>query len=338
VGLYILKFGGSSVANPQRISHVADIVSRHLQSGTEVVVVTSAMQGVTNQLVDLTKSFGEVMYGREYDAVISSGEQVAAGLLAICLNSIGVKAKSFNAWQIPIIAEGEFSDAAICEINSHKIFEELNDGVVPVITGFQGISKNCKDDILTIGRGGSDATACAIASAMNADKCCIYTDVDGVYTADPRVVLGAKKLAKISYDDMLELADNGAKVLQAKSVAIAKQYGVNLSVLSSFTKGSETLVTNETNYLSNANYEITGISHCVGTIALNTGVISIVGKNPAAQQEVVDFVYRCLCDMSMPFEELITNERRLSIIVPFQQTEEIVNLLHDRIFQISHEN
>lgn len=257
MALYVLKFGGSSLATPARIKHVSEIISKLISNGNRVVVVTSAMQGTTNRLIDLTKSFSDTTFNREYDAVISTGEQIAAGLLAMCLNSIGYPAKSLNAWQILIKTTGNYSNAEISEVNKNKILEEVEKGIIPVITGFQGISENF--DICTIGRGGSDATACAIANSINADECLIYTDVDGVYSADPRIVLNAKKIHEISYDDMIELAIWGAKVLQAKSTLIAKKYNVNLKVLSSFSEGSGTNVSNKTEYISNHN--ITGITH-----------------------------------------------------------------------------
>lgn len=264
MSLYVLKFGGSSVATTARIKHVAEIVANFVQSGHRVVVVTSAMQGVTNQLIELTKAFSDLPINREYDAVISSGEQVAAGLLAMALNSENIKAKSMNAWQIPIYTNGNHSDATIDQISTKKIFELLEQGIIPVITGFQGISKS--NDICTIGRGGSDATACAIAKTINADECLIYTDVDGVYTADPRIVLNARKLEMISYDEMIELASWGAKVLQTKSTQIAKEYDVNLRVLSSFADGNGTEIAHRTKYvLTN---QVAGITHSLDYFAI----------------------------------------------------------------------
>ncbi len=268
MSLYVLKFGGSSVATTARISHVADIIVEFVKKGARVVVVTSAMQGVTNRLIELTKSFTDTPFNREYDAVISSGEQISAGLLALALNSKGISAKSMNAWQIPITASGKHSEACITHISRQKIFETLSQEAVPIVTGFQGILKN--GDICTIGRGGSDATACAVAKAINADECFIYTDVDGVYTADPRVVLNAHRLNEVSYDDMIELASWGAKVLQTKSVQIAKEYNVNLRVSSSFSEGEGTKITNQT--LSTSNYGAIGIAHNIDMFAIYTDV------------------------------------------------------------------
>jgi aspartate kinase len=264
MSLYVVKFGGSSVGNPARIKLAASIVAKLVNESNgaaKFVVVTSAMQGVTNYLINIVRSVYDSTDHREYDAVVSSGEQIAAGLLASGLRSIGFRAMSLNCWQIPIHAVGNYSNASITSIDISKIMEIIADGTIPVITGFQGVSEN--RDILTIGRGGSDATACAIAHAINADECLIYTDVDGVYTADPRIVLDAKRLAEISYDEMLELAYFGAKVLQSRAVLIAKRCNVKIRVLSSFTDSGGTVVTNKTpNTVSipNESY-ISGIAH-----------------------------------------------------------------------------
>lgn len=271
MSLFVLKFGGSSVATPARIFRVAEIVSEFVKKGDRVVVVTSAMQGVTNRLIELTKSFSESPFNREYDAVISSGEQVAAGLLALALNSVGFSAKSFSAWQIPIEVIENYSDAEIIRVDSKILLRTLQDGIIPVITGFQGVSKI--GNICTLGRGGSDATACAVSNAIGADECLIYTDVDGIYTADPRIVLDSQKLLEISYDDMIELAFWGAKVLQTKSTLIAQEYNVKLKVLSSFSNGLGTDVTNQTKYvLSNS---VTGIAHNLDLFLLTSSNLNI---------------------------------------------------------------
>ncbi|GHT89164.1 hypothetical protein FACS1894113_3480 [Alphaproteobacteria bacterium] len=266
MALYVLKFGGSSVATTARIRKSAEIVANVRNRGHLVAVVTSAMQGVTNQLIDVAKAFCDSFVNREYDAIISSGEQVAAGLFALCLGSIGISAKSMLGWQIPIRTSGFFSQGFISSVNKDVILNEiLTNGTTPVIAGFQGISD--ENEIMTIGRGGSDATACAVSCAIGADECFIYTDVDGVYTADPRVVLNSKRLTQISYDEMLVLASLGAKVLQDKSVCIAKQCGVKLRVLSSFSEGGETIVTNETTYQNDR--KIAGIAHNTSVCIIN---------------------------------------------------------------------
>ncbi len=286
MSLYVLKFGGSSVATTDRIKHIASIVVGYIKKNHKIVVVTSARQGVTNQLIELSRTFINDFCNREYDAIISVGEQVAAGLLSLALANINIKAQSLSAWQIPIHVSGEFSNATIKNVAKDNILGLLEKGVVPVITGFQGISEN--NDIMTIGRGGSDATACAIANAISADECFIYTDVDGVYTADPRIVLKAKRLKNISFDDMILLAENGAKVLQKQSVQIAKQYNVNLRVLSSFTDTGYTKITDNTSYVSN-NYDVVGIAH-------NADVFIIKTKQPVKNDNIInigDYLYVC---------------------------------------------
>ena len=265
MSLYVLKFGGSSVATTARIQHVAEIIIKHINDGHKVVVVTSAMQGVTNKLIELTKAFSNSSRDREYDAVISSGEHVAAGLLALAIKSNGFSACSLTSWQVPINVTEAYSIAEITNVETHKIRKLLGEGIIPVITGFQGISNN--QNICTIGRGGSDATACAVSKAINADKCFIYTDVDGVYTADPRIVLDAKKISEISYDDMLEMAMWGSKVLQAKSVQIAKEYRVELTVLSSFNDCNGTMISDKT--YNNLDNKIVGIAHNLDLFAIN---------------------------------------------------------------------
>ncbi|MDR1289428.1 MAG: aspartate kinase [Holosporales bacterium] len=264
MSLYVAKFGGSSVGNPTRIKLAASIIVKLIESSrAKIVVVTSAMQGVTNYLIDLARAVHDSTDHREYDAIISSGEQVAAGLLAAGLCSAGLPARSLNCWQAPIHAAGNYSNASITSIDISRIMETIEDGIIPVITGFQGLSEN--RDILTIGRGGSDATACAVAHAIKADECLIYTDVDGVYTADPRIVLDSKRLDEISYDEMLELAYCGAKVLQPRAVLIAKRCNVKIRVLSSFTDSGGTVVTDgkkdtTTICIPNESY-VSGIAH-----------------------------------------------------------------------------
>jgi aspartate kinase len=269
------------------------------------------MQGVTNQLIELTKSFNLPAFSREYDAVISSGEQVAAGLLAMCLNSTDLKAKSLNAWQIPIKITGEFSNATIDFVNKQTILNELDNGTIPVITGFQGISD--KMDIYTIGRGGSDATACAIASAINADECLIYTDVDGVYSADPRIVLPARHISDIAYEDMLALANGGAAVLQAKSILIAKEYNVNLRVLSSFSTSGETKITDKTVYVS-TKYKIAGIAH---NLTLSTLVLT---DNPSTILQITNHLQHI---------DLIKMEQSNLFLFPKSYQSEVERILNE---------
>jgi aspartate kinase len=233
MALIVMKFGGTSVANVERIRNVAQHVKREVDAGNRVAVVVSAMSGKTNELVGWVRETSLLHDGREYDAVVASGEQVTAGLLAIALQSIGIPARSWQGWQIPIITDGAHGVARMKEIKADKLKARLEAGEVAVITGFQGLEPE-SNRISTLGRGGSDTSAVAVAVALNADICDIYTDVDGVYTTDPRVVPKAKRLPKVSYEEMLEMASLGSKVLQTRSVELAMVYKMRTRVLSSF--------------------------------------------------------------------------------------------------------
>tara|TARA_R110002110_G_scaffold85816_2_gene223571 strand:- start:164487 stop:165773 length:1287 start_codon:yes stop_codon:yes gene_type:complete len=244
----VAKFGGTSVADLDRIRAVAERVKREHDAGHQVAVVVSAMAGVTNDLVALTREAHAMHDAREYDVVVSTGEQVTAGLLAICLQEQGVPARSWLGWQIPIRTSGAHARARIEGIEIEEMERRFSDGQVCVLAGFQGIGPDNR--ITTLGRGGSDTTAVALAAALKADRCDIYTDVDGVYTSDPRIVTRARKLSKVTYEEMLEMASLGAKVLQTRSVELAMNHRVPVQVLSSFDEavGSErpgTLVVDE---------------------------------------------------------------------------------------------
>lgn len=228
-----MKFGGTSVANIERIQNVARHVKREVDAGNKVAVVVSAMSGVTNQLVAWVKDASPLYDAREYDAVVATGEQVTAGLLAITLQGMGLRARSWTGWQVPVKTNAAHGSARITEIPGAEIKKAIEGGEIAVVTGFQGIEP-LQNRISTLGRGGSDTSAVAIAVALEADVCDIYTDVDGVYTTDPRIVPKAKRLAKISYEEMLEMASLGSKVLQTRSVELAMVYKVRTRVLSSF--------------------------------------------------------------------------------------------------------
>jgi aspartate kinase len=232
----VMKFGGTSVADLDRIRNVARHVKREVDAGHQVAVVVSALAGVTNQLVEWCRSAATLHDAREYDAVVASGEQVAAGLLAVVLQSIGVTARSWQGWQIPILTDNAHGGARISEIDGSELVRRFGErGEVAVITGFQGIYKDT-GRITTLGRGGSDTSAVAIAAAIAADRCDIYTNVDGVYTTDPRVESRARRLDRISFEEMLELASLGAKVLQVRSVELGMVHDVRIFVRSSFDK------------------------------------------------------------------------------------------------------
>jgi aspartate kinase len=239
----VQKFGGTSVADLARIRNAAGRVKREVDAGNEIAVVVSAMAGTTNQLVDWTRQMSGLHDTREYDVVVSSGEQVTAGLMALALQDLGVNARSWLGWQIPIRTDDVHGKARIDAIHTAEIERRFADGQVAVVAGFQGIGPRGR--ITTLGRGGSDTSAVALAAALKADRCDIFTDVDGVYTTDPRIVAKAQKLSRITYEEMLEMASQGARVLQTRSVEMAMNYRVRLQVLSSFTDSPGTLVVDE---------------------------------------------------------------------------------------------
>ncbi len=239
----VMKFGGTSVADIDRIKAVAARVKKEHDSGNQVAVVVSAMAGVTNQLVDYVTKVSRLYDAREYDVVVATGEQVTSGLLALALQELGVNARSWLGWQIPIATDSQHGKARITEIASGELIARLDRGEVLVVPGFQGLAPDNR--VTTLGRGGSDTSAVAVAAALKADRCDIYTDVDGVYTTDPRIVTKARKLDKISYEEMLELASVGAKVLQTRSVEMAMRHRVRVQVLSSFMDQPGTLVVDE---------------------------------------------------------------------------------------------
>jgi aspartate kinase len=228
----VMKFGGTSMAGIERIRNVAARVKREVERGNEVAVVVSAMAGETDRLVNFCREASPLYDPREYDVVVASGEQVTSGLLAITLQAMGVKARSWLGWQLPIATSNAHASARIANIDSEKIAEAMSGGEVAVIPGFQGVTEDGR--VSTLGRGGSDTSAVAVAAAMQADRCDIYTDVDGVYTTDPRIVPKARKLQYVTYEEMLELASVGAKVLQTRSVGLAMKEKVRVQVLSSF--------------------------------------------------------------------------------------------------------
>ncbi len=239
----VQKFGGTSVADTERIKNVARKVKREVDAGNEVAVVVSAMSGTTNQLVKWTQELSKRPDLREYDLVVATGEQITVGLLAIALQELGLKSRSWMAWQIPILSDDAFSKARIEHIDTRAMLAAMAEGVVPVVPGFQGVT--AAGDLTTLGRGGSDTSAVALAAALKADRCDIYTDVDGVYTADPRVVTKARKLDRITYEEMLESASLGAKVLQVRSVEMGMKHHVRIQVLSSFEDTPGTLIVDE---------------------------------------------------------------------------------------------
>ena len=253
----VLKFGGTSVGTTERIQHVAKIVKKEHAEGNQIIVVVSAMSGKTNELINLSNGISKKFDKRELDVLLSSGEQAACALLAGALIELKIKSQSFLNWQIPILTEGEHANARIINMNTKKINDYLNEKGVVVIPGFQGISKI--GDITTIGRGGSDATAVAVAKIFEADLCEIYTDVDGVYSTDPNKIPVAKKIDKISYDEMLELSSLGAKVMQPSAVQTAMMYNTPLEVRSTFTNRQGTKIFDQENI--DYSKSVTGVAY-----------------------------------------------------------------------------
>lgn len=243
MALIVQKYGGTSVGTIERIQNVARRVAKTFDEGNEVVVIVSAMAGETNRLVALADEIAEFPDEREYDVLVSTGEQVTIALLAMCLKSMGYQAKSYLGSQIPMLTDKAYAKARIKEIGDKNIREDLKNGTIVVVAGFQGTDG--EGNITTLGRGGSDTSAVAVAAALKADVCEIFTDVDGVYTTDPRIVPTARKIDKISYEEMLEMASLGAKILQIRSVEFAKKYNVVVHVRSSFDDSQGTLVMKE---------------------------------------------------------------------------------------------
>ena len=285
--LIVKKFGGTSVANPERIEAVADIVEQTINEGNRVTVVLSAMGNNTDELISLAKEINPEPDLREYDALLSTGEQVSVALLAMALLKRGIQGKSYTAYQLGIKTNSSHSRARILDVEVNKITKELGEGVVPVITGFQGMNE--LGDITTLGRGGSDTTGVALAVALNADECQIYTDVDGVFTTDPRVYDKARLLTNVSFEEMLELSSMGAKVLQLRAVEYASKFNMPIRVLSSFNQGEGTLVQEEKNIMerpivsgissidTEAKLTIRGVPDIPGVAAKILGPISDAG-------------------------------------------------------------
>jgi len=292
MALIVQKFGGTSVANIERIRNVATKVKKELDKGNQVAVVVSAMSGVTNQLVgyvqELSKLDTDIAW-EEYDHIVSSGEQVTSGLLSLALNEMGIPAQSFTGWQMPLKTDKAHGKARIGSIDPANMKKALDAGKVVVVAGFQGIAEDGR--LSTLGRGGSDTSAVALAAALKADRCDIYTDVDGVYTTDPRIVPDARKLDKISYEEMLELASLGAKVLQTRSVEMAMNHKVVTQVLTSFDDKPGTLLVSEEELVEKRNVTgiafsrddarvlITGIANVPGMVAALFGPLADAGVN-----------------------------------------------------------
>ena len=299
----VMKFGGTSVANLDRIRRAAKRIGVEVAKGYDVIVIVSAMSGKTNELVGWVDEISPLYDAREYDAVVSSGENVTAGLMALTLQEMDIPARSWQGWQVPLLTDGAHSAARILEIPTDNINQKFGEGMkVAVVAGFQGISPEGR--ITTLGRGGSDTTAVAFAAAFDAERCDIYTDVDGVYTTDPRICEKARKLDKISFEEMLELASLGAKVLQTRSVELAMRYKVKLRVLSSFEEQSDeagTLVVDEeeimeSNVVSGVAYSRDEAKMTVVSVADRPGIAAIIFNALSDEGINVDMIVQNISD------------------------------------------
>ena len=292
----VQKFGGTSVADMARIKAAATRVKREVDAGNEVAVVVSAMAGVTNQLVAWTTEACPLHDAREYDTVVASGEQVTAGLLALSLQNLGINARSWLGWQIPLRTDGVHGKARIEAIPTEDLIRRMREGQVAVVAGFQGIGPDNR--ITTLGRGGSDTSAVALAAALGAERCDIFTDVDGVYTSDPRIVAKARKLDRITYEEMLELASQGAKVLQTRSVEMAMNHRVRVQVLSSFTDVPGTLVVDEDEIVE---------KRVVSGIAYNRDEAKITLLKVADRPGVAAAIFGPLADHAINVDMIVQN-------------------------------
>ena len=292
-----MKFGGSSVADLSKMKNAASRIQAEVDSGYQVIVVISAMAGVTDELISKVSQISSLYDAREYDTIVSSGENVSAGLMALLLQSMGINARSWLGWQLPMSTTDDHSNARIKEISVKNLSDKFTEGMqVAVIAGFQGISNNAR--ITTLGRGGSDTTAVALAAAIEAYRCDIYTDVDGVFTTDPKITPDAQKLEKISYEEMLELASLGAKVLQTRSVELAMNYRVKLRVLNSFTNGSGTLVCDEEDIMEKR--IVSGI-----TFSKDEAKLTLIGIKD--KPGVAGIVFDCLSKAKINVDMIIQN-------------------------------
>ena len=325
----VLKFGGTSVGNTERIKKVANIISSYKKKNIGVIVVSSAMSGATNDLIKKTKELSNNFDPAEYDILLASGEQVACALIAGRLRHNGYNARSWMSWQLPIITDGSHGASRISKINKDKILKFIKTGGIPIITGFQGI--NSDNRITTLGRGGTDASAIMLAKFFNANACNIYTDVDGVYTTDPRNHPKAKKINKISYDEMLEMASLGAKVMQPTSVQDAKLNNISFSVMSSFVKKKGTLVTNNkkafsdqiitgiTSTKNDAKVTMTGVKDKPGVAAsifkplsLNQINVDMVVQNISLNSKETDMTFTIKSEDLKKTEKIIKQNKKIS--------------------------
>ena len=326
--IVVLKFGGTSVGSIERIKKVAKIISSYHKKRYKIIVVSSAMSGVTNDLIRKSKQISENFLPSEYDVLVSSGEQVACSLIAARLSHIGLKSRSWLSWQIPIIAKGDYKNAKIFYIYKKKILDYINKGGIPVVTGFQGI--DIDERIITIGRGGSDASAIMLAKFFKADRCIIYTDVEGIYTTDPNKLKKARKIKVISYEEMLEMASLGAKVMQPVSIQDARLNRIDIEVKSSFKKKAGTLITKRKNIINNkiiagvsstqndAKVTLVGVKDKPGVAAMifkplskNSINVDMVVQNISANGKETDLTFTIKTDDLKKTKKIIETNRNI---------------------------
>ena len=320
----VLKFGGTSVGTIERIQHVAKIIEKEHNENNQIIVVVSAMSGKTNELLKLSKEIDESFNKRELDVLLSTGEQVTCALLAGALTKINVKAKSWLNWQIPILTEGDHNNSRIVNMNINKINKFLSEGVA-IIPGFQGISKN--GDITTIGRGGSDATAVVVAKLFKADSCEVYTDVDGVYSTDPNKIPVAKKIDKISYDEMLELSSVGAKVMQSSAVQTAMMYDIPLEVKSTFTNRKGTKIFDQQNI--DYSKSVTGVAY-----SKDDAKITLIGveDKPGVAANIFEPLNKSQINVDMVIQNISSDQKTTDITFTIKRedlskTNEILKII-----------
>ena len=318
--LLILKFGGTSVGSCEKIIKVAKLIKKYYDKKNKIIVVSSAMTGVTNDLIKKSRRISDKFEKSEYDVLVSAGEQIACSLLAGSLIKLGLKSRSWLSWQLPILTDGKHASSRIKKINTKDVLSFVNKGGIPVITGFQGISIDGR--VTTIGRGGSDASAIAIAKFFNADSCVIFTDVDGVYTTDPKIDSKAKKIDKISYEEMLEMASLGAKVMQPSSVQDAMLNNIKIDIRSAFSKNPGTKIADEISVVSKK--AITGISYIK-----NDAKITVVGliDKPGVASEMFKPLKEINLDMIVQTSSADGGETDISFTVKKDDIKKVINLL-----------
>lgn len=331
MSLIVQKFGGSSVANTERMKNVADIVTKTAQAGNQVVVVVSAQGDTTDDLIEKAAELNETPSKREMDVLLNTGEMISMSLLSMAIQKLGFSVVSLTGWQIGLETDSNYSDARIKRLSDDRLKAELENGHIVIVAGFQGLNK--LGDVTTLGRGGSDTTAVAIAATLGADLCQIYTDVDGVYTADPRIVSNAKKLSEITYDEMLELASLGAQVLHNRSVEMAKKYNVDLEVVSSFTRNPGTKVKEGSNMEKMNVSGVTRDDKCARVAIIN------IEDTPGMAFKVFSLMAKHKVNIDIILQSVgRDNKKSISFTIPQGDAERVGQILKDNAKMLDYED